>query len=129
MSCVLVDFSIIGKHVRAYRRERHMTQEILAERTGISKQFLSSLERGKGIPSVQTLMSLCNALELTPNDLLLYSSRYDPDAPCTLRDDHSVFTITLDEKLFPQQEFVYYISLDDLPSFDAILPDTEFDPK
>ena len=127
MSCVNVDFSIIGKHVRTYRRERQMTQEVLAERAGISKQFLSRLELGKGIPSVETLLSLCEALELTPNDLLRYSSKYNPNMPCTLRDDHHVFAETLDEKLFPSQDAVYYISLDDLPAFDVILPDTVFD--
>lgn len=126
MPCVHVDFSIIGKHVRTYRQERQWTQEVLAERTGISKQFLSRLERGKGIPSVETLMSLCNALDLTPNDLLRYSSKSDPNIPCTLRDDHNVFVDTLDEKLFPSQETVYYIPLDSLPAFDVILPDTAF---
>ena len=128
MSCVDVDFSVIGMHIRTFRKIREMTQEELAERAGISIQFLSVLERGKGVPSVPTLLSLCSALNVTPNDLLRCCAAYNPDAPCTLRDDHTVFTDTLDAALFPQECSVRYISLDALPDYDLTLPDTDFDP-
>lgn len=127
MPSVNIDFSVIGAHVRAFRKERHLTQEKLAERAGISVQFLSELERGKGVPSVATLLSLCDALDVTSNDLLSHCAVHDPDAPCTLRDDHAAFAQTLDSVLFPQENTAFTISLDDLPDYDITLPDTDFD--
>ena len=125
MGCVDIDYKIIGLNVSAHRYRLNLTQEQLSEKAGLSKQFICNIECGRAIPSLKTVLSLCDALDVTPNDLLTHASRHDPDAPCTLRDDHSVFGETLTDKLFPEQTHEIRIDPQDLPAFDILLTETE----
>lgn len=125
MSCVDVNYRIIGLNVSMHRYRLNLTQEQLSERAGLSKQFICNIECGRAIPSLQTILSLCDALDVTPNDLLTHASKHDPDAPCTLRDDHCVFDETLTDKLFPEETHVIRIDPQDLPAFDILLTDAE----
>ena len=59
-----------GKRVRQQRIALQMTQEKLSERAGISLSFLSHIERGTRKASVNTVVKLCNALQVSPNILL-----------------------------------------------------------
>ncbi|MBQ4264287.1 MAG: helix-turn-helix transcriptional regulator [Clostridia bacterium] len=121
---VQVDYRIIGLHISTYRHQRNFTQEELAECAGISKQFLSNLERGKAIPSVNTLMALCDALNITANDLLMHSAHHDPNAPSRLRDACDAFENTLTDQLLGHEaKAPAFISLEDLPLYDIELDD------
>jgi len=50
--------------------KRGMSQEQLAERAGMSGKFLGEIERGTGNPTIDTLGSLADALELGVAHLL-----------------------------------------------------------
>ena len=65
-----MDYQALGLRIRTRRCAKQMTQEQLAKQIGISTSFLGHIERGSRVLSVETLMSVCNALEMTPNDLL-----------------------------------------------------------
>lgn len=65
-----LDYPALGARVRQRRRALNLTQAELADRMAISASFLGHIERGTRSLSVDTLMSLCHALDLTPNDLL-----------------------------------------------------------
>lgn len=54
-----------GHRVRFLRGESSLTQEQLAERAGISVDFLSLIERGNNSPSFDNLDDLANALGVT----------------------------------------------------------------
>lgn len=69
----MVDYKDFGIRVRAARRQKGMTQEELAEKAGISASFLGHIERGSRIASLETLVLLCNALQVTPQALLTAS--------------------------------------------------------
>ena len=60
----------VGRNVARIRRERQMTQEQLSERSGLSQQYLSTLERGSRNPTVMTLDEIARALSVTVIDLL-----------------------------------------------------------
>jgi transcriptional regulator with XRE-family HTH domain len=53
-----------GRHVRSLRRARGMTQEVLAERSGLSADTIRRLEHGSFSPSLDTLRKLCVGLNL-----------------------------------------------------------------
>lgn len=53
-----------GRHVRSLRRARGMTQEVLAERSGLSADTIRRLEHGSFSPSLDTLRKLCVGLDL-----------------------------------------------------------------
>lgn len=52
------------------RKAKHLTQEQLAEKVGISSSFMGHIERGTRIASIDTLVSICNVLSVSPCLLL-----------------------------------------------------------
>ena len=52
------------------RNARKISQEELAELADVSVDTISNIERGKFLPSLLTFVKLCNALNVTPNDIL-----------------------------------------------------------
>ena len=61
----------IGVRLRAYRMERGLTQEQLAEKINRSVEAISNLERGISVPSEATLHRLARCLDVSVDDLLL----------------------------------------------------------
>jgi transcriptional regulator with XRE-family HTH domain len=59
-----------GDRVRARRRELGLSQEALAEKTGLHRTYIGSLERGQRNVAVLNILTLCRALETTPGRLL-----------------------------------------------------------
>lgn len=52
----------VGARVRALRRERGLTIEQLAAATGLTKGFISQLERDRTAPSLASIARICDAL-------------------------------------------------------------------
>jgi transcriptional regulator with XRE-family HTH domain len=59
----------IGARLRATRRDRGLSLADLAERSGLTKGFLSEVERDLTSPSVGSLLRLCAALDLPVGEL------------------------------------------------------------
>lgn len=55
---------LVGANFARIRRERGLTQEQVAERSGFSQQYLSGLESGRRNPTIVTLYELATALEV-----------------------------------------------------------------
>jgi transcriptional regulator with XRE-family HTH domain len=54
----------LGRRIRALRTERGLTLTGLAARVGITRSFLSSVERGVAYPSILVLRTIASALEV-----------------------------------------------------------------
>jgi transcriptional regulator with XRE-family HTH domain len=54
----------IGARLRAARRRQGLTIEQLAESTGLTKGFISRVERDETSPSVATLLTICEVIHL-----------------------------------------------------------------
>lgn len=61
----------LGGAVAAARKERGLSQEVLAERIGVSKNFIGLVERGQSFPSVPLLADLSTVLGLSLDRVLL----------------------------------------------------------
>jgi transcriptional regulator with XRE-family HTH domain len=55
--------------VKRLRELKGLTLEKLADRTGLTKSYLSKIERGVSIPSIATALSLAEAFEVPVGDL------------------------------------------------------------
>ncbi len=66
-----IDYQALGRRLARIRRERGLTQEKLAERANLANNYISNIENGRSIPSLETVVKLCEALDATPNDLLM----------------------------------------------------------
>lgn len=53
------------------RKELGLTQDRLSEQIGISKNHLSSIERGVNTPMTQVIIQICNILGHTPDYYLI----------------------------------------------------------
>lgn len=65
-----MDYTTIGKNLRTYRKQRNLTQEQLAERAGLSPNYIGILERGEKLPSLETLLTLLNQLNVSADMVL-----------------------------------------------------------
>lgn len=66
-----IDYSAVGKRISLIRKNRGMTQEQLAKKAELSNIYISHIENSRSIPSLETLMKLCSALDITPDEVLL----------------------------------------------------------
>ena len=60
----------VGKFIAECRKKQSMTQMQLAEKLGITDRAVSKWENGKAMPDSSLMLELCDALEITVNDLL-----------------------------------------------------------
>jgi transcriptional regulator with XRE-family HTH domain len=58
-----------GFQISNLRKQRGLTQEKLAELSGLSVDFLSLIERGRRSPSFQTIERLAEALQVKVKEL------------------------------------------------------------
>lgn len=61
---------LVGQNFARLRAERGMTQEKVAELSGLSQQYISGLERGGRNPTVVTLFEISQALGVNYIELL-----------------------------------------------------------
>jgi transcriptional regulator with XRE-family HTH domain len=63
--------NIVGEKIRSLRKSAGLSQEVLAERCGIFRTYLSRIESGSANPSLVVLVTLAKALDVEPHVLLL----------------------------------------------------------
>jgi len=68
----LADFSI---NLKRLRKSANLSQDSLAEQLSVSRQTISSWERGKSYPDLDMLVQICENLHVTPNQLLYPSEK------------------------------------------------------
>lgn len=60
----------LGKNLRAARERLELTQEQVAQRSGVQAGEVSRIETGKRDPKVTTVERLAKAVEVKPGQLL-----------------------------------------------------------
>lgn len=55
---------ILINNIKYFRSLKNLTQEKLSEISGISKDYLSEIERGKKTPSIKRLIKIAEALDI-----------------------------------------------------------------
>ena len=70
----------IGKQIKEYREKIGLTQEQFAEKTGLTTNYISTVERGASFPRCEKLITILNALEVSADaifcDVLTHSNTY-----------------------------------------------------
>ena len=70
--------ALLGERIKAIRKEKGMTISELAEKAGVAKSYLSSIERNmQSNPSIQFIEKISDALGISVNDILHYSDDVD----------------------------------------------------
>ena len=71
---------IIGIRLRKMREERKLSQGDIEKRTGLLRCYISRVENGHTVPSLETLERLAAAMEI-PLYQLFYEGERPPDLP------------------------------------------------
>jgi transcriptional regulator with XRE-family HTH domain len=69
--------NVVGSKVRALRVSAGLSQEVLSDRCGIFRTYLSRIESGSANPTLIVLVSLAHSLNVEPHVLLMT----DPSEP------------------------------------------------
>lgn len=69
---------VLGQEIRRLRKERRLSQNELADRANLSRNFISMLERGERAISVMTILDIADALGVEPAALF---AGYSPPRP------------------------------------------------
>jgi transcriptional regulator with XRE-family HTH domain len=67
---------VISDRLRAIREQKDLSQGDIEERTGLKRCYVSRVENGHTVPSIETLEKLARALEIP-----MYQLFYDGEAP------------------------------------------------
>ena len=69
---------MLGEHLRQAREAAGRSQQEVAAAAGISREYLSEVERDNKSPTVRTLLKICEAIGCSAGELLL---RTQPATP------------------------------------------------
>lgn len=72
-----LDFDFIGQRIKEVRTDKHLTQEYLANMTGVNVSHISNIETSKVKVSLTLLVQICNTLGVTV-DYLLENEYHNP---------------------------------------------------
>lgn len=63
--------AILGKQVQLARKAKNISQEELADLTGLHRTYISGIERGRRNPSLEVLERLAMGLDVKVHELLV----------------------------------------------------------
>lgn len=66
-----LDNASIGKNIKYYRTQKGISQEELGAAVFVTGKHLSYLETGTKVPSLELLILIANALDVSADDLLV----------------------------------------------------------
>ena len=66
-----MDCTEIGRRIAQKRRKLLLTQAEVEAKAELSPRYLSNIERGRSIPSIDVLMQIADVLHMTPDEVLL----------------------------------------------------------
>ena len=68
-----LDYSALGKRISNFRNASGLTQEQFGEKLNMSRKHISQVEAAISRPSLDTLIDIANALNVSADDLLVDS--------------------------------------------------------
>lgn len=93
-----LNYELIGIRIKNMRLSQKLTQEELAEICDISPQHVSHIENSGTKLSLPCLVSICNALKTTPNDILMDS--VENNTPQLFNEVAAVFSGCSSEEMY-----------------------------
>lgn len=62
--------SLLGANIRKYRKQKDFSQEALAEKVGLSREYILRIENGKRFLSLKKLFLIADVLSVKMADLI-----------------------------------------------------------
>ena len=68
-----MNYQLLGKNIRKYRIQLGMKQDELAEQVGCTSSHIGQIENNRGIPSLEMIVNIANALHTIVDQLVIDS--------------------------------------------------------
>lgn len=68
---LVLNLTDIGNNLYRIRKSKGLTQAEVAEKADFSDRTYADIERGSTNMRIETLLKICEALNITPNDILV----------------------------------------------------------
>ena len=68
---MVFSYEVMGQTIKALRRERRLTQEVLSGLAGIARTHLTMIESGTIHANIETVWKIAQALDMRPSELFL----------------------------------------------------------
>jgi len=74
---LIFDFRAIGNKLLTIRKKAGLTQAEVAEKAGLSDRTYADIERGTVNMRIETILRICEALKITPDEILTEEREVD----------------------------------------------------
>ena len=68
---MVFSYEVMGQTIKALRKERRLTQEVLSGLAGIARTHLTMIESGTIHANIETVWRIAQALDMRPSELFL----------------------------------------------------------
>ena len=93
-----LDYSALGERISKFRNSSGMSQEQFGEKLNMSRKHISQVEAGISRPSLDTVVEIANALNISADDLLVDSLTHSASTA-----DSEIHRLLLDCNLIEQE--------------------------
>ena len=66
---MVFSYEVMGQTIKALRKERKLTQEVLSGLAGIARTHLTMIESGTIHANIETVWKIAQALDMRPSEL------------------------------------------------------------
>ena len=98
-----------SENLRRLRKAKDIKQEALAEAMNVSRQTVSKWENGEATPRPETLIKLCDILELNKTEILGFEQKYDSKEIDSLKSENSKLKNQIESINKKQKKALKYI--------------------
>ena len=98
----------IGAKIAELRKSRKMTQEQLAEKVGVTVQYLGTMERGKANTTLNRLDKIAEVLGCSTDEFIFFTTSSDNAAASISAENPEMEKLLLEAHEF-QKEFIIKI--------------------
>lgn len=111
-----INYQILGAKIKSIRKKKKLSQQTLSESIDISPTYMSYIESGIRSMSLDTLVSLANALDVTTDTLLSESLKHNTRA----------YTNEITEVISDCNEYERRILFENLKATKKVLKDNRY---
>lgn len=108
---------LLGDVIKNRRSAKGWTQGAFAKKLAVSIGYISEIETGRRMPSLNMLLSMIDLLECTPNEILEYNGREEQDVKekaepylCSSGTDETIAsTVRMMLTMTPEERFKVFV--------------------
>jgi len=108
MIIMKIDYNVLGKQIKKFRKEKGLSQAQLSQRINKSTIHISKIERGVSKCSLQTLVDIANALNKQLDELLYTNVKKTFDRSLNNDFEKIFMDLNINEKIFLMDNIKFF---------------------